>query len=174
MSPKPLLLSVALLLGTVPLVAQDGVHSHGDVPRAEADLTSEEAAVMAPVDMLFDGMRARDTAMIRAAFVEGGVLKGPARRPDGSWGISTTPVDDFVATIGRLDRSIDEPLYDVEVRIDGPLATVWAEYDVFVDGEFSHCGVDAFQLVNLGDGWKILNIADTRRRDGCERVQAEG
>lgn len=174
MIPKPVLFPVALLLGAAPAVAQETAHSHGDVPRAEADLTAEEAAVMEPVDMLFDGMRAKDTAMIRGAFVELGVLQGPARRPDGSWGISTTPVDDFVATIGRIDRSIDEPLFDVEVRIDGPLATVWAEYDVFVDGEFSHCGVDAFQLVNLGDGWKILNIADTRRQDGCERVQAEG
>lgn len=174
MSPKSLPSFAVLMFAAAPAVAQDAAHSHGDVPRAEADLTAEEAAVMAPVDMLFDGMRAGDTAMIRAAFVEGGALKGPARRPDGSWGISTTPVDDFVATIGRLDRSIDEPLYDVEVRIDGPLATVWAEYDVFVDGEFSHCGVDAFQLVNLGDGWKILNIADTRRRDGCERVRTEG
>lgn len=174
MNPKSLLSFAALMFAAAPAVAQDAAHSHGDVARAEADLTVEEAAVMAPVDMLFDGMRARDTAMIRAAFVEIGVLKGPARRPDGSWEISTTTVDDFVATIGRLDRSIDEPLYDVEVRIDGPLATVWAEYDVFVDGEFSHCGVDAFQLVNLGEGWKILNIADTRRRDGCERVQAKG
>jgi hypothetical protein len=101
------------------------------------------------------------------------MLRGPARRPDGSWGLVTTPVEDFVATIGRIDRSIDEPLFDVEVRIDGPLATVWAEYDVYVDGEFSHCGVDAFQLANLGDGWKILNIADTRRTEGCERVQAK-
>lgn len=174
MSRKSVLFSVALLFGAAPLVAQEASHSHGDVPRAEADLTTEEAEVMAPVDMLFDGMRAKDTAMIRGAFVEGGVLKGPSRSPDGSWEVSTTPVDDFVATIARLDRSIDEPLFDVEVRIDGPLATVWAEYDVYVDGEFSHCGVDAFQLVNLGDGWKILNIADTRRRDGCERVQAEG
>jgi len=174
MIPKPVLFPLALLLGAAPAMAQETAHAHGDVPRAEADLTAEEAAVMAPVDMLFDGMRAKDTAMIRGAFVELGVLQGPARRPDGSWGISTTPVDDFIATIGRIDRSIDEPLFDVEVRIDGPLATVWAEYDVFVDGEFSHCGVDAFQLVNLGDGWKILNIADTRRQDGCERVQAEG
>ncbi|HSM36177.1 MAG TPA: hypothetical protein VK837_07265 [Longimicrobiales bacterium] len=161
----------ALLIAAAPLAAQHE-HSGEDVPRADMELSPEEAAALVPVDMLFDGMRAKDTAMIRAAFVEGGVLKGPARRPDGSWGIATTPVDDFVATIGRIDRSIDEPLFDVEVRIDGPLATVWAEYDVYVDGEFRHCGVDAFQLVNLGDGWKILAIADTRRTEGCARVHA--
>ena len=165
-----LVLLGALSIAAAPLAAQHE-DAGGDVPRADMELSPEEAAAMVPVDMLFDGMRAKDTAMIRAAFVEGGVLRGPARRPDGSWGIATTPVDDFVTTIGRIDRSIDEPLFDVEVRIDGPLATVWAEYDVYVDGEFSHCGVDAFQLVNLGDGWKILAIADTRRTEDCGRVQ---
>jgi hypothetical protein len=172
MKPSLILLG-ALLAGAAPLAAQHDGHATSDVPREQAELSEEQEAVMAPIDMLFDGMRAKDTATIRAAFVEGSMLRGPARRPDGSWGLVTTPVEDFVATIGRIDRSIDEPLFDVEVRIDGPLATVWAEYDVYVDGEFSHCGVDAFQLANLGDGWKILNIADTRRTEGCERVQAK-
>ncbi|MEN8376649.1 MAG: nuclear transport factor 2 family protein [Gemmatimonadota bacterium] len=162
-------LFVALLIAAAPLAAQEG-----HVPRAEADLSPEQAAVMAPVDMLFDGMRAKDTAMIRAAFVENGGLTGPGRAQDGSVVIRTTTVDEFVTTIGNFERVIDEPLFDVEVRIDGPLATVWAEYDVFMDGDFSHCGVDAFQLVQLADGWKILTIADTRRRQGCERIETEG
>lgn len=167
-------IAAAALLAAAPLTAQDDAQVHESVPRAEARLSAEEEAVMAAVDMLFDGMRAKDTALIRAAFLADGALKSPARRQDGSWGIDTTTVDEFVATIGRIDRVIDEPLFDVEVRIDGALATVWAEYDVFVDGEFSHCGVDAFQLANIGEGWKILNIADTRRREGCERVPADG
>jgi hypothetical protein len=38
-----------------------------------------------------------------------------------------------------------------------------------VDGEFSHCGVDAFILVLTEDGWRILSIADTRTTEGCRR-----
>lgn len=174
-------LPAVALMAAAPLAGQahpDGHADHPDVasvPRAEAELSPEEVAVMAPVDMLFDGMRAGDTAMIRAAFapdVPG--LVGPDRKQDGSIGIATTTVDDFASTIARIQREIDERLFDVEVRIDGILATVWAEYDVYVDGEFSHCGVDAFQLADLGEGWKIVNIADTRRREGCERVKADG
>ncbi|HUG00288.1 MAG TPA: nuclear transport factor 2 family protein [Longimicrobiales bacterium] len=161
------------LFGAAPLFAQDHSHDARSVPRAEARLSGDEEAVLVPVDMLFDGMRARDTAMIRAAFTENGGLTGPAQGQDGSWSVRSTPVDEFVATIARLDRVIDEPLFDVEVRVDGPLATVWAEYDVYVDGDFSHCGVDAFQLADLGDGWRIMTIADTRRREGCERVRAD-
>jgi hypothetical protein len=171
--------AAAAVLAAAPVAAQqeEGQHAHEmgeDVPRDHADLTEEEAEVMAAVDMLFDGMRARDTAMIRAAFHDEAGLTGPAPMQDGSWGIRSVSADEFTATIGRIPPIVDEPLFNVEVRLDGPLATVWADYDVYLDGEFSHCGVDAFQLANLGDGWKILTVADTRYTEGCKRAPAGG
>ena len=33
---------------------------------------------------------------------------------------------------------------------------------------FSHCGVDAFQLVKTAAGWKIFQLSDTRRKEKCE------
>jgi len=32
---------------------------------------------------------------------------------------------------------------------------VWAPYDFWRDGKFSHCGVDAFDLIKTDEGWKI-------------------
>jgi hypothetical protein len=34
-----------------------------------------------------------------------------------------------------------------EVQIDDNLAAVWTEYEFYVGKNFSHCGVNAFQLV---------------------------
>jgi hypothetical protein len=62
---------------------------------------------------------------------------------------------------------LDEVLHDVEVRVDGPLATVWTYYDFFAGGEFSHCGYDAMQLLKVRGDWKIVALADTRRTEGC-------
>jgi hypothetical protein len=59
-------------------------------------------------------------------------------------------------------------MWDPEVRIDGPMATLWAPYDFHRSGEFSHCGVDAFQLALKEDGWRIVSIIYTVRRLGCE------
>jgi membrane carboxypeptidase/penicillin-binding protein len=58
-------------------------------------------------------------------------------------------------------------VHDVEVRVDGPLATVWTYYDFFAGGEFSHCGYDAMQLLKVRGDWKIVALADTRRTEGC-------
>ena len=62
-----------------------------------------------------------------------------------------------------------ERAWNPEVRVEGTLATVWAEYDFHFVSTFSHCGVDAVQLLRTGSGWKIVSIADTYQREGCVR-----
>jgi hypothetical protein len=60
----------------------------------------------------------------------------------------------------------DEQLSNVTVKIDGLLASVWADYKFFRGTTLNHCGIDHFLLVNEGSGWKIIELADTRRRCG--------
>jgi hypothetical protein len=61
----------------------------------------------------------------------------------------------------------NERIYDPEVRIDGNVAQVWAYYTFHRNTTFSHCGVDAFMLVKVGSTWKITQLADSRRTEGC-------
>jgi hypothetical protein len=128
---------------------------------------TEEQAVRAVIDRLFDGMRSRDTTMIRSAFAEEAQFYGVA--PDGT--IRIDRPSGFIATVAQAapDRVLDEVLHDVEIRVDGPLAIVWTYYDFFAGDEFSHCGYDAFQLLKVRGEWKIVAVADTRRREGCRQ-----
>ena len=79
----------------------------------------------------------------------------------------TVPVAAWLDGVRNSEAELDERLYGVEVRVAQGLATVWTEYDLLVDGSFSHCGVDAFQLVRTEAGWRILQVTDTRMREGC-------
>ena len=49
----------------------------------------------------------------------------------------------------------------------GPIASVWTPYDFWVDGKFSHCGIDIFDLVKTAEGWKISGLTYTVERTGC-------
>lgn len=129
---------------------------------------SDEAAVLEVVQRLFDGMRAADSTMIRSTFHPEARLVSAGER-DGAPALQSLPIDRFVEIAGSPHDEIwDERFWDAEVRIDGRLATVWTDYAFFRGSEFSHCGVDAFQLFRGADGWKIFQLADTRRREGCE------
>lgn len=130
--------------------------------------SSEDPVVQVVVD-LFDGMRERDEAKLQGVFMEGARLMGPEDDGSGNVAVRDTPIPQFISGIlaAPADRYLDERIYDPEVRIDGNLATVWVAYDFYLGDDFSHCGFDAFQLARTGGGWKIFQIADTRRREGC-------
>jgi hypothetical protein len=48
------------------------------------------------------------------------------------------------------------------------MATAWTPYKFYLDKTFSHCGVNAFQLFKSENGWKIISILDTRRKEPCD------
>ena len=78
--------------------------------------------------------------------------------------------ESVVMGMGGGTAHLDERVWDWEVRSDGNLAMLWTKYDILTDGNFSHCGVDAFHLHKSSAGWKIFHLADSRRWDpGCWR-----
>ena len=56
-------------------------------------------------------------------------------------------------------NDIVERGFDPTVLVSGPLATVWYPYDFYLDGDWSHCGVDVFVLGLTENGWRILSMA---------------
>lgn len=157
-SPLPALMALlasvlTASVDTPPLQAQEGA--------------SAEKEALAVVVRLFDGMRDRDRATLESVFHESARLMSAGER-DGVPGVGETPIPRFIESIvGSEGPLLDERLYNPEVRVDGNLATVWVEYDFYRGEDFSHCGYDAFQLAMTPEGWKIIQITDTRRREGC-------
>jgi hypothetical protein len=130
--------------------------------------TSDSAAVLAVMKRLFDGMRTGDSAMVRSTFHPKMSTMTTAVVKQGAPTADFGNLDGFTKAIGTPHaEAYDERTYNPEVRIDGTLATIWVEYSFFVGAKFSHCGIDAFQLVKEGTEWKIVAIADTRRKTGC-------
>ncbi|WP_396634319.1 nuclear transport factor 2 family protein [Maribacter sp. R86514] len=63
-----------------------------------------------------------------------------------------------------------EKILDYKIQIDGGMAHVWAPYEFWYNGEFSHCGVNSFQLFKEEDAWKIIYLVDSRRKEDCKPV----
>lgn len=132
-----------------------------------AQAGADREAVLAPIQRLFDGMRGGDSAAVRAAFHPAAFLATVGARQGGT-ALRVDTLEAFVRAVGTpREESWDERLHGTEVRVDGPLASVWTEYTFYVGGRFSHCGVDAFQLARLPDGWRIIALTDTRRPEHC-------
>jgi len=128
----------------------------------------DKIAIQQTVTDLFDAMRAHDTIKLASCFSPEGRLLTATTNKEGISEISETSVQDFkkmvASTVGRY---VDEQLTSWDILIDGNLASVWTDYLLYVDGNFIHCGVDAFQMAKVGDKWQIVQIMDTRRKEGC-------
>lgn len=143
-------LPCALLLAVVP-----------DPAEAQA---SAEHEVRAVVDRLFDGMRVGDSAVVRSVFHPQAGLFTTAVR-DGQPVLRSDSIAAFVRAVGTPHEQVwDERISNVEIRVDDPLATAWMDYRFHLGERFSHCGVNALQFFRTPEGWKIIQIIDTRRQ----------
>jgi hypothetical protein len=137
-------------------------------PAAQAQ--SDEQAVIAVVNHFFDGMRTRDTALLRSTSVPSTVLQtagGPA-------GVSEPmPIDQFIERVGKgTGPGGTEVIKAPKVLTDGSMASLWAYFTYTRGGEtqINHCGIDEFLLRKGPDGWKVFYIADTHRTQGCAPI----
>lgn len=124
--------------------------------------------VLAPIHQLFDGMRAADTTAVRGAFDPIARLVRTTNR-DGVAAHEIMAVDDFVKAVGAPhDVVYDERIWDIRTEVRDNLASAWMKFAFFAGDKFSHCGVNSAELVKTADGWKIMHLADTAQREGCE------
>jgi hypothetical protein len=135
---------------------------------AQASAAADSAAVMQTIETMLSALRTKNADGMRATFHESArmTLLRPAQG-GGTRVVAMTAEQFITSATNPSGPAIDEPIRNANVQIDGNLATVWAEYQVRIDGKVSHCGHDAFHLVKSETSWKILNVSDTFRQQGC-------
>ena len=134
-----------------------------------SQISEDELSVKATIDRLFDGMRAGDSAAVRSVFDPTARLQTAFSDKEGKPVLRTGSTDRFVEAVGTPhDEMWDEKIWSFDVLIDGRLAAVWTDYTFFSGKKMSHCGVNAFHLFKGENGWKITQITDTRRQEGCQ------
>jgi len=160
-APRFVLLAALLTSG---LLAATTVRAQPDPP-SPPDPAAQ--AVRASIDALFDGMRAGDSAAVRRLFAPGARIRSlDAGAADAA--VETRTADAFAGSVGQpRDAVWDERVWDVEVRVDGPVASAWMPYVFYLGTERSHCGTNALHLVRPDGEWRIQHITYTRR-DDCD------
>ena len=128
-----------------------------------------EAEVLATVQRFFDAVEKRDVAaMSRVVDADG--LATAVRLTDGA---ETRKVNwhwpSYIENVRASKGVMVEKLFNPEVRIERDIASVWARYELIIDGKFSHCGVDHFDMVKRGGEWRVYNLTWTNQKTDCPK-----
>jgi hypothetical protein len=133
-----------------------------------ASAQSAEDSVKAVINKLFAAMKNADAVSLKECFADSMVLQTISRNKEGNIIIRNDNPADFISFISKeTPGNADERIVFDLVKTDGPLAIAWTPYSFYYKGQFSHCGVNSFQLVRFGGHWKIQYLIDTRRKQGC-------
>lgn len=135
---------------------------------ASAKSQSADDSVKAVVNKMFAAMKSSDGASLISCFGDSAVLQTISRNKQGDVIVLNESVTNFAKSISSAPKgALDERITFDMVKIDANLASVWTPYSFYYNGNFSHCGVNSFQLIRTAGGWKIQYIIDTRRKKGC-------
>ncbi len=157
-------------LGRLVALAALALTSINGITATRLGAQSDDQTVIQVATHFFDGMRGRDTALMRSTTVRSTMVEIPGGADGFQWRES---VDKFIADVGKgTGPGGDERMRDPKVRLDGPMASLWAYYNYTKGGEskIDHCGIDAFLFRKGPDGWKIYNVSGTIRTTGCTPI----
>ena len=109
-------------------------------------------------------MKSADSLGVKNAFSGSAIMQTFNKNQE----IRTEKVEGFAKQVGSSKvGDLDERIIISKILIDGNMASVWVPYQFYYKGNFSHCGVNSFQLAKINNEWKIQYIIDTRRKDNC-------
>jgi ketosteroid isomerase-like protein len=144
--------ALALLLLVIPAAAQD---------------SAEQAAAVAVTDAALAAITRGDmTAFTDLMLPE--ALLFPTGTRDGvtRYRVRTRAEQRASTPPGKITERGFRP----EVRVNGPVAMVWYPYDLYIDGKWSHCGVDVFTLIRNDGRWRIASMAwSAEQPPACEK-----
>ena len=127
---------------------------------------TSEKEIIKPIENLFNAMKSADSLGVKNAFSGSAIMQTFGKNKE----IRTEKVEDFAKQVGASQAGdLDERFTISKILVDGNMASVWVPYQFYYKGNFSHCGVNSFQLAKINNEWKIQYIIDTRRKDNCTK-----
>ena len=133
---------------------------------AQEPPTSERQAVLAVVQTFFDAMAPQDVATATRVLVPEGRFFALGEQ-EGKPTVRSFTNAEYLKGLAERKQKVRERMWNSEVRIRGRIASVWTPYDFWRDRKFSHCGIDAFDLIRTDDQWRIAGGTYTVERN-CE------
>jgi len=130
-------------------------------------LPEEVAAVQPFVSFLEDFRKGNLSSMLSHVIPLGRVMN---LRPRGMINADMAGLLERLSNLPS-NRSVAEPIYDVEVFVDRQIAIAWTPYDFFAtlkgeETKMTHRGTDIVFLAKVDGVWKISGIADNCRLVG--------
>ncbi len=134
---------------------------------ASGNSVIEETKILETVNKFLLVLETGDTSLAKEILViEGSNFS--IREDEESYKVRFTDYKTLVENLPKTKDKYREVISDPKILVHKNIAVLWAKYNFFIDGKFSHCGVDSFSLIKNEGKWKIASIIYTVEKKGCK------
>lgn len=131
---------------------------------------SVETEAKQTIVTFFEGFHKGDTTLMKSVMMDKVYMQTAFKNQEGNDILVTDEPEKLLKAIAdrTADQKWEEKILDYKIQVDGNMANVWTTYEFWFNGQFSHCGVNSFQLFYDNGTWKIIYLIDTRRQKDCQ------
>jgi ketosteroid isomerase-like protein len=170
---RQLIVFAMLALGSAfttasPALAQEHARDVATVGTGwSAPPSTVQDSVFEVVQEFFRAMAAGDVEASRRVLLPDGVRFSTRQSPEGPL-MRRQSNEAYLEWLAQNEDALFEYIRERTVHLQGAIAVVWAPYDFYVNGAFSHCGTNAISLIRTAMGWQIASSLWTVELAGCE------
>jgi len=130
----------------------------------------EKNQIKEVISLFFKGLQSGDTLLIKQTISKDLKLQTTFKNKEGKSILRNEDVSKFLNSVASKNTKDiwEEKLLSYHIQVDGTMANVWTPYEFYLNNDFSHCGVNSFQLFFDGKKWSIIYLIDTRRKQDCK------
>jgi hypothetical protein len=161
------------ILGGV-VLAVCGTIAFADSPPARGTTghqAEDETAVLAAMDRYLAAISASDLEAMASMQTPDGTNYRARALSSGGMEVLGRPNSYWVDPARKDGHTYRERYWSPTVLVRGSIATVWAPYEFWIDGKTSHCGVDVFSFIKVGEAWHVANSMWTVEPDACPELR---
>lgn len=136
----------------------------------KAQNTAVEKEIKNTITTFFEGLHHGDSTLLKTTIHQKIKIQTTFTNKEGKSVLKTESKERLLKSVaGKKPSDIYvEKLLSYTIKVDGNLASVWTPYEFYLNGKFSHCGANSFQLFKTNGIWKIIYLVDMRRRQNCK------
>lgn len=139
----------------------------------EYHVKTDTLKVKKVIETFFEGLHKGDSSIISKTLHKDVKIQTTSTNKLGQNILKTDTKEELLTSVAhkKTTHTYFEKLLSIDVQIDGNLASVWTPYEFYLNGNFSHCGANSFQLFHNNGKWEIIFLVDMRRRDNCNALK---
>lgn len=143
----------------------DGMRFLFESEESKQAVSDDEKAIKKLIENFLDANGKGDLDAIKPMFYPRATLGG-TRFIDGIWNMSTTTIEDYLASKSENPVSFTETVSNYTIHFsEGQLAFVKADVNLFREGKAQSQNTDYFTLLKENGNWKFLSAAYTAKPD---------